>query len=234
MTRRRTLAIVRSWVGVLAAAVMAICAAWLVAEYLHAVRVAPSEKALVESLKERARTDATIHATLLQPEYDRQRVALERRSRAYRVGGILLLVSAGCFLAWVTWLKPGPGQWTAVPAPLARPFDALVQDREERLAALKRLPKRKVKKGTLTAARSPARDRSLVVYRVLDSCSGCTVCAQVCPVNAIEPRPYLKHEVIDGRCTRCGLCVPACVEGAIEVVRREVDGGGLDGPSRTL
>jgi NADH:ubiquinone oxidoreductase subunit F (NADH-binding)/NAD-dependent dihydropyrimidine dehydrogenase PreA subunit len=60
--------------------------------------------------------------------------------------------------------------------------------------------------------------RSLVHYRVLDSCSGCTLCAQVCPLGAIEARPYLQHEVIDDRCTRCGLCVTACPEQAIDVV----------------
>jgi NADH-quinone oxidoreductase subunit F len=60
--------------------------------------------------------------------------------------------------------------------------------------------------------------RSLIHYSVLDSCSGCTLCAQVCPLGAIESRPYLRHEIVDSRCTRCGLCVPACPEQAIEVV----------------
>jgi NADH-quinone oxidoreductase subunit F len=58
--------------------------------------------------------------------------------------------------------------------------------------------------------------RALIHYRVLDSCSGCTLCAQVCPVGAIEARPYLHHEVVDNRCTRCGLCVPVCPEQAID------------------
>jgi len=221
MTRRRMLAIARSWVGVTAAAVVIACAAWLTVEYLHAARVAPSEKALVESLKDRARTDATVHKTLLQPEFDRQHRALQRRARAYRLGGILLLISVGTFLAWIKWLKPRPGGWVGVPAPVARLLEALVERRHERLAALTRLPKRKVKKGAL-AGRPAVADKSLVLYRVLDSCSGCTVCAQVCPVDAIEARPYVKHEVIDSRCTRCGLCVPACPEQAIEVVTRDV------------
>ncbi len=60
--------------------------------------------------------------------------------------------------------------------------------------------------------------RSLIHYSVLDSCSGCTLCAQVCPLGAIESRPYSRHEIIDNRCTRCGLCVPACPEHAIEVM----------------
>jgi NADH-quinone oxidoreductase subunit F len=60
--------------------------------------------------------------------------------------------------------------------------------------------------------------RSLIRYSVIDSCSGCTLCAQVCPLGAIESRPYERHEILDSRCTRCGLCVPACPEQAIEVV----------------
>ena len=226
----KLLAGVRSWVGVIAAAVVIGSAAWLVVEYVHAVQVAPRDKALVESLKERARTDATVHAKLLQPEYDRQRVALQRRARAYRLGGVLLLVSVGSFLAWITWLKPRPGAWAGVPVTVARLLEALVESRERRLAALKRLPKRKVKKELLAAVRRPA-DKSLVRYVVLDSCSGCTVCVQVCPVNAIEARPYQKHEVIDGRCTRCGLCLPACPEHAIVVLPAE--GAEAGHPQRT-
>ena len=218
MKAGHVLTIVRSWFGFVAAAVVMASAVWLVAEYMQAVRVTAPEKALVESLKERARTDPTVHKTLLQPEFDRQREALERRVNAYRRGGLLLLISLGCLVGWSNWLKPRPGEWVGVPAVVTRLSKALVEDAAARLSALKALPKRKVKKGTLAGARPKVADRSQVCYRVLDSCSGCTICAQVCPLNAIEARPYLKHEVIDGKCTRCGLCVPACPEQAIEVV----------------
>ncbi len=215
------LAVFRSWIGVITAVSVIGAAAWLVGEYVHAVRVAPGEKALVESLKERARTDATIHQTLLQPEYDRQRLAFQRRARVYKVGGILLLASVAFFLGWIKWLKPRRGEWAGVPGTVAGLIDALVEDPEQRLAALKMLPKRKLKKGTI-AARLKVPDKSLVEYRILDACSGCTVCVQVCPVNAIEARPYQKHEIIDHQCNRCGLCLPACPEQAIEVVSRGV------------
>jgi ferredoxin len=216
----KSMHIARSWFGLVAAALVIASAAWLTAEYIQAVRLTQPEKALVESLKERARTDPTVHKALLQPEFDREREALERRVVVYRRGGLLLLVSLGCVVAWLNWLKPRPGEWAGVPATVARLGDAWGDDGAERLAALKALPKRKVKKGTLAGPRLTVAERSQVEYRVLDSCSGCTICAQVCPLNAIEARPYLKHEVIDGKCTRCGLCVPACPEHAIEVVQR--------------
>jgi NADH-quinone oxidoreductase subunit F len=59
--------------------------------------------------------------------------------------------------------------------------------------------------------------KALIHYRVLDSCTGCTLCAQACPAGAIQARPYMRHEVADDLCTRCGMCVTACPENSIEV-----------------
>jgi NADH:ubiquinone oxidoreductase subunit F (NADH-binding) len=59
--------------------------------------------------------------------------------------------------------------------------------------------------------------KSLIHYRVLDHCTGCTLCAQACPAGAIEARPYTRHDVVDDLCTRCGMCVTACPEHAVEV-----------------
>ena len=59
--------------------------------------------------------------------------------------------------------------------------------------------------------------KALIHYRVLDNCTGCTLCAQACPAGAIDVRPYIRHEVADDLCTRCGMCVTACPENAIEV-----------------
>jgi len=67
--------------------------------------------------------------------------------------------------------------------------------------------------------RCPAgRCPSLITYRVNDNCIGCTLCAQACPVDAIQSRPYEKHEIDDALCTRCDMCFQACQDEAIEIV----------------
>ena len=45
-------------------------------------------------------------------------------------------------------------------------------------------------------------------------CTGCGLCAQSCPKDAIS---FLwgRAEIDQNRCVRCGLCVKACPRGAI-------------------
>ncbi len=59
--------------------------------------------------------------------------------------------------------------------------------------------------------------KALIVYSVTDECIGCTLCAQHCPVDAIEMKPYEKHEIDPGKCIRCGTCKNICPADAIEV-----------------
>ena len=67
--------------------------------------------------------------------------------------------------------------------------------------------------GTCPAGRC----RALITYSVTDDCIGCTLCAQHCPVDAIQPKPYQKHEIDNEKCVRCGTCYVKCPENAIKV-----------------
>jgi NADH:ubiquinone oxidoreductase subunit F (NADH-binding)/NADH:ubiquinone oxidoreductase subunit E/NAD-dependent dihydropyrimidine dehydrogenase PreA subunit len=58
---------------------------------------------------------------------------------------------------------------------------------------------------------------ALVKYQVTAACTGCTLCAQHCPVHAIPMTPYARHEIDLEICTRCDTCRKICPENAIEV-----------------
>jgi NADH-quinone oxidoreductase subunit F len=59
--------------------------------------------------------------------------------------------------------------------------------------------------------------KALIAYAVTDACTGCTLCAQHCPADAIPMTPYEKHEIDDEKCTRCDTCRVICPEDAIEI-----------------
>ncbi|MFC1793027.1 NAD(P)H-dependent oxidoreductase subunit E [Planctomycetota bacterium] len=59
--------------------------------------------------------------------------------------------------------------------------------------------------------------KELITYSVTDDCIGCTLCAQHCPVDAIEMKPYEKHEIDAEKCICCGTCKNICPADAVEV-----------------
>ncbi len=66
--------------------------------------------------------------------------------------------------------------------------------------------------------RCPARRcTALIKYHVNERCTGCTLCAQRCPVDAIPMTPYERHHIDTDRCTRCDACRKVCPHGAVEV-----------------
>ena len=114
--------IARSWVGIAAACAAVVVAGWLLSAYIHARIVTPAEKAYVDDLKQKARTDIEIQK-ILQPELDREHQSAVHRRNIYNRGGLLLLVMTGTFLAWFRWLRPGSGEWRGVPAWLLKYLD---------------------------------------------------------------------------------------------------------------
>ena len=67
--------------------------------------------------------------------------------------------------------------------------------------------------GTCPAGRCKA----LITYTINDNCIGCTRCAQRCPAEAIEMRPYEQHEIDPEKCVRCDTCRQVCPVDAVEV-----------------
>jgi len=58
---------------------------------------------------------------------------------------------------------------------------------------------------------------ALIQYSITDKCVGCTLCAQHCPGEAIDMRPYEQHEIDQKKCIRCGTCASVCPVDAVEV-----------------
>ena len=58
---------------------------------------------------------------------------------------------------------------------------------------------------------------ALIKYKITADCTGCTICAQRCPVDAIPLTPYRKHHINMDLCTRCDTCRQVCPHHAIEV-----------------
>lgn len=51
----------------------------------------------------------------------------------------------------------------------------------------------------------------------VDKCTGCTVCASKCPVNAIYGTRLQPFFIVEEKCTGCGICYDVCKFNAIKV-----------------
>lgn len=118
-TSRPWVAVTRTWTGIVSILLVAASSTWLLATYIHAKSILPREEALVESLKKEAMYDASVQ-DVLQPELNRQHEVGIARRRVYDLGGWIIIISAGIFIAWFTYLRPKQGAGAGAPAPILR------------------------------------------------------------------------------------------------------------------
>ena len=73
----------------------------------------------------------------------------------------------------------------------------------------------------LNAENGEVKETKTVVVIDEQTCIGCTLCIQACPVDAILGAAKQMHTVITSECTGCDLCIPPCPVDCIHIVPLE-------------
>ncbi len=61
--------------------------------------------------------------------------------------------------------------------------------------------------------------RDFIAYQIdEEACNGCTVCAQLCPVEGISGTRKTPHLINEAVCTKCGVCSDSCTFDAVLTV----------------
>lgn len=66
-------------------------------------------------------------------------------------------------------------------------------------------------------------DVPLVAIIDEQTCIGCTLCIQACPVDAIAGAAKQMHTIIEDECTGCKLCLPPCPVDCITMVPHKLE-----------
>ena len=85
-------------------------------------------------------------------------------------------------------------------------------------------------------AEHQAEPEATVAFIIEDTCIGCTLCIQACPVDAILGAAKQMHTVIESECTGCELCIPPCPVDCIimQPVKQETRNWKWPSPVQTL
>ena len=60
--------------------------------------------------------------------------------------------------------------------------------------------------------------KNLIKYKINpNKCIGCTLCARICPVQAIESKLKAPHIIDETKCIKCGACYENCKFEAVEI-----------------